>query len=172
MHSYDSRDKIVALEDDLGIARVLECVIAGAGLKPLSAITCMDVQRHLNAGGVAALVADLMLSAHGCRGSDVALRSLATDPAIKILFVSGTAFDDWSTADRENVAALPEGCFDFLSKPFIGHVLLDKLTALLRLPAQPLTDRIYCPEYATCLDVSPPTLARIMAAPSRRPSWC
>lgn len=171
MQSDDLRDKIAVLEDDPDVAMVVERVIVRAGLKPLLAVTCMDVQRHLKAGGVAALIADLMLSAHGCRGSDVALRALMTDPAIKILFISGTFLSDWSPADRENVAALPEGSFDFLLKPFTGRVLLERLAALLRLPAQPPRG-ICCPEYATCLDVAPPTLAQIMAAPSRRHSWC
>ncbi len=165
------RDKIIVLEDDPCTAKVVQTLVEWAGFKALLATSCMEVQGHLRAGGVAALIADLMLSAHGCRGTDVALRSLLTDPAIKILFISGTAFGDWSTADLENVHALREGSFDFLPKPFTGHVLLDKLTALLRLPPEPPTSGICCPEYATCLDVLPPTLARIMAAPSRRLSW-
>ena len=165
------RDNIIVLEDDPCNAKVVQAMVSLAGFKALLAVSCMEVQGHLRAGGVAALVADLMLSAHGCRGTDVALRSLLTDPAIKILFISGTPFGDWSAADLENVHALRKGSFDFLAKPFTRHALLDKLTALLRLPAQPLTGGACCPEYATCLDVLPPTLARIMAAPSRRLSW-
>lgn len=161
------RDKVIVLEDDPGNAKVLEGALASAGFKPLAATTCMEVQRHLRDGGVAALVADLMLSAHGCRGADVALRSLMTDPEIKVLFISGTAFGDWSPDDRQNAAALPEGSFDFLPKPFNHRVLLDRLRALLGCPAEPRLG-ICCPEYGSCGDAMPPSLARIMAVPSRR----
>ncbi len=163
------RNKVIILEDDPGNAKVVQSMLARGGFEGLPATSCMEVQGHLRDGGVAVLVADLMLAAHGCRGTDIALRSLMTDPEIKVLFISGSVIDDWSTVDRENAAALPEGSFDFLPKPFTHHVLLDKLTALLPRPAQRPTAEIRCPEYARCLDVRPPTLARIMAArPSKR----
>jgi DNA-binding response OmpR family regulator len=162
------RNRVIILEDDPGNAKVLQMMLVRCGFEGLPATSCMEVQAYLKEGGVVALMADLMLAAHGCRGTDVALRSLVTDPQLKILFISGWPIDHWSAGDRENVAALPEGSVDFLPKPFTHHILLDKLNVLLQRTSRLLAAGTCCPEYAGCLDAVPPTLSQIMAAhPSR-----
>ncbi len=111
--------KIVILEDESICMDLFVAVLACRGYDPLRARTCSEVQQHLASNSVDALIADVFLRTQRCHGTEVALKAQSTQPAIKILFVSGLPFGNWSETDRQNVAMLARESWDILQKPFV-----------------------------------------------------
>jgi DNA-binding NtrC family response regulator len=124
--------KVVVLEDDNACMGFFRSALVRGGYQPLAASTCCEVQRHLENHAVKVLLLDLLLSTQWCHGTDIALRAQKTHPDVGILFVSGTPFGDWNEADRQNAAALQEGSFKFLGKPFTVQALLARLDDLVK----------------------------------------
>jgi DNA-binding response OmpR family regulator len=147
---------IVILEDDTTCIDVFRAILVRGGYEPLIARTCSEVQEHLAGKVVDALILDLFLRTQWCHGSDVALRAQRTNPAARILFVSGTPFEHWSETDRQNVSWLPEASWDILQKPFTATTLLSHLSALLNRPSSPFPVNAGCPHNRDCAKLNPP----------------
>lgn len=148
-------DRIVILEDDPDCGKLFQAILAFGGYEAELATTCSEVQHCLAGNAVQALVVDLLLSTQRCHGTDVALRSLRTHPDLKFLFVSGTAFGDWSAADRRNVAELSESSWETLQKPFTHSALLSHLRALLNRPPSRPAVHHGCPGNGECARLNP-----------------
>lgn len=148
--------KIVILEDESVCMDLFFAILARRGYKPLCARTCSEVQQHLASNGVDALMADVFLRTQRCHGTDVALRAQRTAPVIKILFVSGLPFGNWTETDRQNVASLAGESWDILQKPFTPATLLSCLNALLNRPPSPAPVNAGCHHNRDCAKLNPP----------------
>lgn len=148
--------RLVILEDETECLDVLRAILVRGGYEALIANTCSEVQTHMDRNPVDALVLDVFLRTQWCRGTDVALRAQSAHPAVRILFVSGTALGDWSEADRRNLARLAETSWDALQKPFTPATLLSRLSALLARPASPGPVHAGCPRNRDCANLNPP----------------
>jgi DNA-binding response OmpR family regulator len=150
-----SMSRVIILEDEGLCMDLFFAILACRGYDPSRARTCFEVQQHLAGNSVDALIADVFLRTQRCHGTDVALKAQSTQPAIRILFVSGLPFGDWSETDRQNVARLAGESWDTLQKPFTPATLLSHLNALLNRPSSPAPVNAGCRHNRDCEGLNP-----------------
>jgi DNA-binding NtrC family response regulator len=108
--------KILVVEDELSVRLGLSCTLEGAGYKTAVAENGVEGIRLFEKGDFNVVITDLRLP--GADGMEVlrSVRSVAPDAGVIII----TAFADVKTA----VAAMREGAYDYISKPFDPEELL------------------------------------------------
>jgi DNA-binding response OmpR family regulator len=116
--------RILAVEDDPGILRMLERGLAAAGHQVLTASTGEDGAVLATEEGVDIVLLDVSLPE--LSGHEVLARIRARRPALPVLML--TARDDLDNKLR----ALDAGADDYLTKPFAFEELLARIRALTR----------------------------------------
>ena len=116
--------RILAVEDDPGILRMLERGLAAAGHQVLTAENGEDGALLATEEGVDVVLLDISLPE--LSGHEVLARIRARRPALPVLML--TARDDLDN----KVRALDAGADDYLTKPFAFEGLLARIRALTR----------------------------------------
>ncbi|HSI99767.1 MAG TPA: response regulator transcription factor [Patescibacteria group bacterium] len=116
--------RILAVEDDPGILRMLERGLAAAGHQVLTAENGEDGALLATEEGVDVVLLDISLPE--LSGHEVLARIRARRPALPVLML--TARDDLDN----KVRALDAGADDYLTKPFAFEELLARIRALTR----------------------------------------
>jgi DNA-binding response OmpR family regulator len=116
--------RILAVEDDPGILRMLERGLAAAGHQVLTAANGEDGALLATEEGVDVVLLDISLPE--LSGHEVLARIRARRPALPVLML--TARDDLDN----KVRALDAGADDYLTKPFAFEELLARIRALTR----------------------------------------
>lgn len=125
---------ILIIDDDDALLGLLGKYLGNEGLDCLTASTVEKGLEFLRAGGVDALILDVMLP--GTNGFEV-LRNLRKDEKTSMLPVLMlTAKDE----DIDRIVGLELGADDYLGKPFNPRELLARLRALLRRSGQNRAD--------------------------------
>jgi signal transduction histidine kinase len=121
-------ETVLLAEDDDSVRVVVAEVLRDLGYRVLEARDGREAQAVAAAHGgeIDALVADVVLP--GCGGSELRRSLAATRPALRALFISGTA--DHASA----LQALPEPGVVLLSKPFSPWSLASRLRQVLDVP--------------------------------------
>ena len=116
--------RILAIEDDPGIRRMLERGLTGAGHQVLTAASGEDGALLTMDEGLDVVLLDISLP--DLSGHDVLARIRARRPGLPVLML--TARDDLET----KVRAFDAGADDYLTKPFAFDELLARIRALTR----------------------------------------
>jgi DNA-binding response OmpR family regulator len=116
--------RILAVEDEPAILRMLERGLTAAGHQVLAAETGEDAATLAIDEGVDLVLLDITLP--GLSGHDVLTRIRARRPELPVLML--TARDDLDN----KVRALDAGADDYLTKPFAFEELLARIRALTR----------------------------------------
>ncbi|MEW6418698.1 MAG: sigma-54 dependent transcriptional regulator [Nitrospirota bacterium] len=110
-------ETILVIEDKESMAEMLKETIESEGYAVISAKDGVEGIRHLKEGKVDLVLTDLKLPKKG--GIDVLKASREENPLIPVIVM--TAYGSVETA----VAAMKEGAFDFITKPFdTDHLLM------------------------------------------------
>ena len=115
--------RILVVDDDIEIQKMLAYVLEREGHVPVEATTGEDALRILMESSVDLVILDLMLP--GMSGYDVCER-IRTRLAIPVLILTARA------SEADMVRGLDTGADDYLTKPFSPTELLARLRALLR----------------------------------------
>jgi DNA-binding response OmpR family regulator len=121
--------RILAVEDEPAILRMLERGLAAAGHEVLTATTGEDGALLATDDGIDVVLLDISLPE--LSGHDVLARIRRRRPALPVLIL--TARDDLDN----KVRALDAGADDYLTKPFAFEELLARIRALTRRADQP-----------------------------------
>ena len=122
--------RVLIVEDEPGIVRMLERGLAAHGHQPVSADNGDDGARLAAFDdSVDLVVLDIMLP--GLSGHEVLKRIRTRRPELPVLML--TARDDL----QNKVGALDAGADDYLTKPFAFEELLARIRALIRRTDQP-----------------------------------
>jgi putative two-component system response regulator len=117
------RERILVVDDDESIARLLVVILGAEGYRCVSAGTIAEASARLETAPFDVLVSDVRLPDGS--GLDLVERSIAADPKLAALVVSG--LDDVALGDR----ALRIGAYGYIVKPFTANdVLIGVLGAL------------------------------------------
>ncbi len=110
-------ETILVIEDKESMAEMLKETLESEGYVVISARDGVDGIRHLKEGKVDLVLTDLKLPKKG--GIDILKASREENPLIPVIVM--TAYGSVETA----VAAMKEGAFDFITKPFdTDHLLM------------------------------------------------
>ena len=123
---------ILVVEDDDTILTVLKTALKRQGYETLEARTAEEARKVCDGhiGNLDLLVTNVMLPRES--GPEFASDVSATDPKLKIIFVSGTPMEGWSEAEFKAMAKLPAGSYAFIAKPFKPQELIRKIEELLQ----------------------------------------
>lgn len=126
--------KVLIVEDEPGIVRMLERGLLANGHKTLSADNGHDGVRIAVDEDVDVVLLDIMLP--GLDGHEVLKRIRRKKPGLPVLML--TARDELPS----KVAALDSGADDYLTKPFAFEELVARIRALVRRNDQPSTSAL------------------------------
>src|SRR5689334_5793605 len=109
---------ILVLEDDLANLEVFAAILWANGFNVIEAKTSREAldaveREHLP---VDLLVSDVSLKGDAPSGTDVAAAISDNRKNLPILFVTGTAVEEWNEHDRQNLRLLPPACVKVLGK--------------------------------------------------------
>jgi CheY-like chemotaxis protein len=126
-----SMKTILVLEDDPGNLQAFCVILSSMGYRVLEATTGGEAIEVSNKQyeSITLFLSDMALP--DISGTEVALRLVQRQPALPILFVSGTPIDDWPERDRRNFGQLSSGSVGFLEKPFHATELKTKVESLV-----------------------------------------
>lgn len=115
--------RILAVDDEPAILRLLGVVVARGGHEMVPAATAREAMAALAHGGIDAVLLDLGLPDRDGIELIAAIRAISAIPVIVLTARSDTA---------EKIAALDLGADDYVTKPFDGDELLARLRSALR----------------------------------------
>ena len=119
--------RVLLVDDDVAVLRVLEQILSAAGFAVRSATTGGEALEAARGGGFDLLVTDLSMP--GMTGPDLALGVRALIPEIPVLFVSGNPHQ------YEAQGQLGLAGADIVVKPFSAEALVERARALLAVAA-------------------------------------
>jgi DNA-binding NtrC family response regulator len=119
-----SRQTVLIVDDDHHILEVLEARLSSAGLRVHTAISGPEALEILKAHPVDLLISDVRMPGMG--GMDLFGEAHAMRPELPVIFL--TAYGTIPDA----VKAVKAGVVDYLTKPFEGRDLLQKVQDILR----------------------------------------
>jgi DNA-binding response OmpR family regulator len=123
MERMNPVDRILLVEDDPRLAEMLTEYLGQAGFRVTHAANGRSALEHIGAGGLDAVILDLMLP--DMDGLDVCRQLRASsDIPVLMLTARGDAID--------RIVGLEMGADDYLPKPFEPRELLARLRAILR----------------------------------------
>jgi DNA-binding NtrC family response regulator len=105
-----ARERVLVVEDDAAVARLLELILANEGYECTLAKTIADAARHLRTVAFDVMVCDVRLPDGS--GLDLVEQAIAARPQLAALVISG--LDELALADR----ALRIGAYGYVVKPF------------------------------------------------------
>lgn len=126
--------RVLIVEDEPGISRMLERGLTANGHKAMSADNGHDGLRLALDEDVDVVLLDIMLP--GLDGHEVLKRIRRKKPSLPVLML--TARDELPG----KVAALDSGADDYMTKPFAFEELIARIRALIRRNDQPTTSEI------------------------------
>jgi len=116
-------DRILMIEDDASLAKMVADYVSGFGMRLTSASTIGEGRRQLASGGFDALLLDVMLP----DGDGFAMcREVRATSDIPILMLTARG------EDTDRIVGLELGADDYLPKPFNPRELVARLRAILR----------------------------------------
>jgi two-component system OmpR family response regulator len=115
--------RILLVEDDVEMARLIGRTIAESGLSPRFATSATEMDLQLRDGDIDLILLDLMLPGETGIGICQRLRAVSSLPIIML-----TASDD----DADRINALELGADDYLTKPFNSRELVARIRTVLR----------------------------------------
>ncbi len=119
-----SRQAILIVDDDPHILEVLEARLSSAGLRVRTAISAQEALEALKTHPVDLIITDVRMPGMG--GMDLYVEVHALRPELPVIFL--TAYGTIPDA----VKAVKAGVVDYLTKPFEGRDLLQKVQDILR----------------------------------------
>jgi DNA-binding NtrC family response regulator len=119
-----SRQTVLIVDDDHHILEVLEARLSSAGLRVRTAVSAREALEILKAHPVDLLITDVRMPGMG--GMDLFSEARAMRPELPVIFL--TAYGTIPDA----VKAVKAGVVDYLTKPFEGRDLLQKVQDILR----------------------------------------
>ncbi|MFZ5426225.1 MAG: sigma-54-dependent transcriptional regulator [Thermodesulfobacteriota bacterium] len=123
MAATQSRKTILVADDDLHIQEVLDVRLSSAGYEVLLASDGRQALDMLGSTPVDLVISDIRMP--GLDGLELQARLEKTAPNLPIIFL--TAYGSIQDA----VTAIKSGAVDYLTKPFEGRELLDKVKSVL-----------------------------------------
>lgn len=125
---------ILIVDDDLNVLEVLEARLTFAGYKTVKAASAAEALVRLTETSLDLMVSDIKMP--GMNGLELFEKVHSTNPDLPVIFL--TAYGTIPDA----VKAVKAGAYDYLTKPFDGHELLDKINEIVnrRTPMPPPTD--------------------------------
>lgn len=114
---------ILVVDDDLNVLEVLQARLASAGYETCRAASAREAIEILKNTTVDLMVSDIKMP--GMSGTQLFKKVQATHPDLPVIFL--TAYGTISDA----VDAVKSGACDYLTKPFEGRELLDKIKGYL-----------------------------------------
>lgn len=116
--------KILVVDDDKEIARLLEIYIKNEGYEPVSAYNGNDALSLLRTEpDIGLVILDIMMP--GMSGIDV-IKEIRKDSQIPIIVLSA------KTADMDKIQGLVSGADDYVTKPFNPLEIMARVRSLLR----------------------------------------
>jgi two-component system OmpR family response regulator len=144
-HSSVARARILCVEDDADIARMLTDVLAENGFEPFFVGSAMEMDAILKRDSVDLVILDVMLP--GEDGFSICRRLRATS-SVPIIMLTARG------EEIDRILGLEIGADDYVSKPFSPRELVARIRALLRRAE------------------SAPGLSRFRIRPLRFAGWC
>jgi DNA-binding response OmpR family regulator len=120
---HDAVDRLLLVEDDLGIRAALRLMLEDEGYEVVEAATGEEGVERFQAGGADLAIIDLLLP--GMNGLDV-VRALRATSSLPIVVVTA------QTDSHDVVAGLEAGADDYVTKPFVPKELAARVRANLR----------------------------------------
>jgi DNA-binding response OmpR family regulator len=115
--------RILVVEDDQPIQSLLEEALAEGGFEASIASSGEDALILLKERRYDLLALDIKLGRDGIRGWHVARRARALNPDMPVIYITGTAVEDWA------VHGVPESII--LAKPFTPSQLIIAISELM-----------------------------------------
>jgi len=137
MNTADEGEKILIVDDDPGLRRLLELFLTEQGYRVRAVADVEQMNRLLSRELFALLVLDLMLPGEDGLSACRRLRDEGSDLPIIMLTAKGDELD--------RITGLEVGADDYLGKPFNPRELLARIKAVLRrhtpsVPGAPLSE--------------------------------
>jgi DNA-binding NtrC family response regulator len=114
---------ILVVDDDLNVLEVIKARLTFAGYKAIKAASALEALDRIEESAVDLIVSDIKMP--GMNGLELFEKVHATHPALPVIFLTahGTIPDA--------IKAVKAGAYDYLTKPFDGHELLDKIKEVI-----------------------------------------
>ncbi|OPX32817.1 MAG: sigma-54-dependent Fis family transcriptional regulator [Desulfobacteraceae bacterium 4484_190.1] len=119
-----TQQTILIVDDDLHILEVIEARLSSAGFQVLKASDAREGLKILKTGRVDLLISDMKMP--GMSGMELLHKTSVFRPDLPFLFL--TAYGTIPDA----VSAVRAGAIDYLTKPFDGHDLINKIQSILK----------------------------------------
>lgn len=148
-----SKQTILVVDDDLHILEVLEARLTASGFRVLTAPEAQEALSIIQAQPVDLLISDIRMPGMG--GMDLFLEVQTIRAGLPVIFL--TAYGTIPDA----VKAVKAGAVDYLTKPFDGRELVQKVQETLKKRAQPRPSPAPAHE----------TAAHTAAAPAKQMVW-
>ncbi len=129
--------KIMVVDDEPDLTRLIAHHLKKAGFEPVCASSGNEALRGLSGGEIALMILDIMMP--GGNGLQVCrqIRKNAKTVALPIILL--TALDD----ESDKVLGLELGADDYMTKPFSPKELVARVKALLRRTTHEESDHVY-----------------------------
>jgi two-component system OmpR family response regulator len=115
--------RVLLVEDDVEMARLIGQTIAESGLSPRFATSATEMDLQLRDGDIDLILLDNRLPGENGIGICRRLRTVSSLPIIML-----TASDD----DADRISALELGADDYMTKPFNSRELIARIRTVLR----------------------------------------
>ncbi|MEM1194976.1 MAG: response regulator [Pseudomonadota bacterium] len=123
----ESAQKILVVDDDAEILRLVRGVLERAGMSPLTATSVAEAEALLTHNEVDLIVLDLMMQDEDGLSFCRRLRATSSTPVIMLTALS---------SDVDRIVGLEVGADDYLGKPFNPRELIARIKAVMRRAGQ------------------------------------
>jgi two-component system, cell cycle sensor histidine kinase and response regulator CckA len=133
-------ESILVLDDDAANLQGIADVLRSEHYSVVEASTGLQaIENGKSCGPISLFVTDMDLPRSS--GTDIALKLVASNPNLPVLFISGTPMGWWTSRDVSNFKRFPPNRVDFIEKPFSLSQLLAKVRNLIGRTSQLRTER-------------------------------
>lgn len=115
--------KVLVVDDDQPIQSLLEEALAESGFEASVASSGEEALTLLRESKYDLLALDIKLGRDGIRGWHVARRARALNPSLPVIYITGTAIEDWAVHGVANSI--------ILAKPFAPSQLINAISELM-----------------------------------------
>ena len=132
-------ESILILDDDAANLQGIADVLRSEHYSVIEASTgSQAIENGKSCGPISLFVTDMDLPRSS--GTDIALKLVASNPNLPVLFISGTPMAWWTNRDLSNFKRFPANRVDFIEKPFSLTQLLVRVRNLIQRTLQPRTE--------------------------------
>jgi DNA-binding NtrC family response regulator len=119
--------KVLIVEDEVGIRELIGESLRSLGVQVLETANTLEAKQACNEQCFDVVVTDIVLPGN-TSGTDFARSLIQSQPHVRVVFITG-----WLQygRDAENIAAMPEGSFVILQKPFSMEAVTDAVNRFL-----------------------------------------